>query len=72
MTISDLGYLEEVSQSNNLTGGLDGFGFPLQLNIASTRQYAAANSQAVAFFGDATAVSVATNGSLTGQRNSIS
>jgi len=70
MIISDLGYLEEVVQSSSLTGGLGGFGYNVQLNIASTRQYAQANSQAITFNGNAIAISTATNGSITGQGNS--
>jgi hypothetical protein len=72
MIISDLGYLEEVSQSISLTGGLGFYDSITQYNIADVRQYATAYSLASAYKGNAVAISNSTNNSLIGQSDIIS
>ncbi len=66
MIISDLSYLEEVSQAPSLLGGIFSQNV-VQYDIVDVRQLALANSTAVAFRGNATAVSNARNFSFIGQ-----
>jgi hypothetical protein len=63
MIISDLSYLGEVSQAPSLLGGLFSQNV-VQYDIANVRQLATANSTALAFRGNATAVSSAYNVSV--------
>ncbi len=66
MIISDLSYLKEVSQAPSILGGLFSQNI-VQYDVVDVRQLATANSTAVAFRGNATAVSNARNISFIGQ-----
>jgi hypothetical protein len=66
MIISDLSYLKEVSQAPIILGGLFSQNI-VQYDVVDVRQLAIANSTAVAFRGNATAVSNARNISFIGQ-----
>jgi hypothetical protein len=64
MNISDLNYLEQVNQENNVVGGFGGDDFDvttIQEQVSSISQYASSDSQSTAQFGGAVASSVVVN-----------
>jgi len=65
MNISDLNYLEQVNQENNVVGGyLYGDDFDvttIQKQVSSISQYASSDAQSAAQFGGAVASSVVVN-----------
>jgi hypothetical protein len=66
MVISDLSYLERVSEAPSIVGGFFG---SVQINVIDVRQLATSKAISLAYFGDAKAEAYSINSSENGQLN---